>query len=70
MMDLDACASYSLGVFDALSLSGAICPVSGSATASAIGVAIKFFDDHPERWSQAPTFLLREAFKRAYPCRR
>ena len=69
LLAADFCTGYVLGTFDRLSATRQICPIYGSATASAMGVAVKFLRDHPERWSEGPSFLLTDAFKKAYPCR-
>lgn len=69
-LELDICSSYILGIFDALILSRAICPTpSGVATMQAVEVVQKYLRDHPEKWSQAPGFLVADPLKAAFPCR-
>jgi hypothetical protein len=63
------CAGYILGVYDQLAISGLICPPSsGGGTSQAVAVALKFLNDHPDRWHLHPAFLLAERFKEAFPC--
>jgi hypothetical protein len=59
-----------LGVFDQMALSRLICPPDNSTglTAQAVALALKFLNDHPERWALHPVFLIGESFKAAFPC--
>ena len=59
-----------MGVFDQMVLSHLICPASNPSglTAQAVAVALKFLNDHPEKWALAPAFLIGESFKAAFPC--
>jgi Rap1a immunity proteins len=59
-----------LGVFDQMALSRLICPPDNSTglTAQAVAVALKFLNDHPERWALHPVFLIGESLKAAFPC--
>lgn len=54
------CAGYILGVFDRMSLSRLICPPENPSggSAQAVAVALKFLNDHPERWHLAPVYLV------------
>jgi Rap1a immunity proteins len=63
------CAGYILGVFDQMVFSRLICPrynPSGLG-AQAVAVALKFLNDHPERWDVSPTVLIGQSFKAAFP---
>lgn len=64
----DSCVGYILGVMDAASLAGAICPSGGSITGKAIGVVRKFIRDHPEHWDRAPVWLVQEPLRSVFPC--
>jgi hypothetical protein len=58
-----------LGVFDEMLISHLICPPkSPGLTAQAVAVALKFLNDHPERWAASPADLIGESFKAAFPC--
>ncbi|TPG54350.1 Rap1a/Tai family immunity protein [Sphingomonas glacialis] len=65
------CTGYILGAFDALSLSHQICPSAASAsTVKVVTVARKYLRTHKKSWSSAPTFVIRDALKAAFPCER
>ena len=65
------CTGYILGVFDALSLARQICPSAKKAsTGPAIAAVRKALRTQPERWTSAPSFLVRDALKQAFPCKR
>ncbi|WP_404372385.1 Rap1a/Tai family immunity protein [Sphingomonas sp. MMS24-J45] len=65
------CTGYILGVFDALSLAHQICPSPTKAsTLTAIAAARKALRTHPDRWDSAPSFIVRDALKAAFPCTR
>jgi hypothetical protein len=64
------CAGYIIGVFDEMSFSRLICPPNNSdgLTAQAVAVALKFLNEHPEKWHLPPVFLIEQSFKAAFPC--
>lgn len=64
----DPCVAYILGVLDASSAAGEVCPKGGSLTYQAIGVVRKFIKDHPEFWDRAPVWLVKEPLKATFPC--
>ncbi len=65
------CTGYILGVFDALSLAQDICPSAKKASTRQAVVAVReALRLHPDRWSSAPSFLVRDALKQAFPCKR
>jgi hypothetical protein len=66
------CAGYILGVYDQMALSRLICPPNNpdGGSAQAVAVALRFLNEHPERWHMSPAFLLGESFKAAFPCRK
>ena len=68
-MQID-CSGYILGVFDQMVLSHLICLLSNPSGLSgqAVAVALKFLNDHPEKWALHPAFLIGESFKAAFPC--
>lgn len=67
----DFCTAYILGVFDSLSAARRICPsVERASTRDVVAAARRFVRDHPERWSRAPSFVVRDALRSAFPCGR
>lgn len=65
------CTGYILGIFDALSLAQEICPSAKKASTRQAVVAVrKALRLHPDRWTSAPSFLVRDALKQAFPCKR
>lgn len=65
------CSGYILGVFDAASYAGLICPPTlQGATAQALAVALKYLNDHPQEWHHNPGQLIAQGFKAAFPCRK
>jgi hypothetical protein len=68
---LDPCASYVLGVADALQMTDAICrPNSDIATRQTVAIVRKYVRDHPDEWATHPVILIRSALGRAFPCQR
>jgi hypothetical protein len=66
------CAGYIMGVFDQMSVSRLICPPNNpdGLSAQAVAVALRFLNDHPERWHVSPVALIGQSFKDAFPCGR
>jgi|SRR5712672_1251241 len=64
------CSSYLLGIYDQMSFSGLICPPDNSTGGGlqAVAVALKFLNEHPEKWHFHPVALVGESFKAAFPC--
>jgi len=52
-----------------MSLSRLICPPDNptGGSAQAVAVALKFLNEHPERWHLAPAYLVGQSFKAAFP---
>ena len=68
-LQMDLCASYIIGVSDALQLTGKTCrPSSEAATLQTITIARRYIAAHPEKWGWAPVFIVREALVGAFPC--
>lgn len=66
----DPCVAYIMGVFDALSVSRAICPTLGDATTlQMVAVVRKYIRDNPESWNSSPLFLVKHPLSHAFPCR-
>lgn len=66
----DFCTGYILGVFDALSLSHQICPSPTRASSLVVVAATrKYLRTHRKEWSSVPSFVLRDALQRAFPCK-
>lgn len=65
------CTGYILGAFDTLSLSHQICPSPARAsTVEAIAAARKYLRTHRKDYNKAPTFVVRDALRAAFPCKR
>lgn len=63
------CTGYIMGVFDTLSSSHQICPSSdGVSTIDAVAAARKYLRKHPKSWGNAPSFVVRDALRTAFPC--
>lgn len=66
----DFCTGYILGEFDTLSLSRQICPPpDGVSTIKAVAAARKYLRTHAKKASEAPSFVVRDALRRAFPCK-
>jgi len=64
------CTGYVIGVFDALSLSHQICPSPARASTGEVAAAArKYLRTHRKKWSSAPSFVLRDALRAAFPCK-
>ena len=65
------CSGYFLAVLVQMVLSNQICPrINSGLTAQAAAVALKFLNDHPEKWDQPPAALIGQSFRAAFPCSR
>ncbi len=65
------CTGYIIGVFDALSLSRQICPSTArSSNIEVAAVARKYLRKQAGKTSVAPSFVIRDALRRAFSCRR
>ncbi|MBJ6122362.1 Rap1a/Tai family immunity protein [Sphingomonas mollis] len=65
------CTGYIIGVFDALSLSRQICPSTArSSNIEVAAVARKYLRKQAGKTSVAPSFVIRDALRRAFPCKR
>jgi Rap1a immunity proteins len=62
------CLGYVAAVYDTMTFAEEVCPPTGVTTEQIVAVARKYFSDHPEKWGAHPAFLLRTAFKSAFPC--
>jgi len=66
----DFCSGYIMGAFDTLSLSHQIClSATGASTIDAVAAARKYLRTHRKAWSSAPSFVVRDALKAAFPCK-
>jgi len=64
------CTGYIIGEFDALSLSHEICPSpTRASTLKVVNAARKYLRTHPAKWTSAPSFVVRDALRAAFPCR-
>jgi hypothetical protein len=68
-LSADFCSGYVLGTFDSLSAAQRICPTDKATTEQVMAVARLYLSGHPELWEKAPSWVLEQAFKAAYPCR-
>lgn len=64
------CTGYILGEFDTLSLSHQICPSpAGVSNIEALAAARKYLRSHAKRAADAPSFVVRDALRHAFPCK-
>lgn len=64
------CTGYILGAFDTLSQSHQICPSAARAsTLEVVAAARKYLRTHRKAWDNAPSFVVRDALKTAFPCK-
>ena len=65
------CTGYIMGVFDTASSSRQICPSpTRVSTIDAVAAARKYIRKHPKKWGSAPSFVVRDALRAAFPCDR
>lgn len=65
------CTGYILGAFDTLSLTRQICPSPRRASnIEVIAAARKYLRNHADKSDVAPSFLVRDALRAAFPCKR
>lgn len=65
------CTGYILGAFDTLSLSHQICPpADGASTIQVVSAARKYLRAKAKMSTDAPSFVVRTALRRAFPCKR
>lgn len=68
---LDTCATYILGVADALQLTRDTCrPHSDAGSLQTVAIARRYISAHPDKWGWAPAALIREALVKSFPCGR
>lgn len=65
------CTGYIVAAFDTLSLSRQICPSpTRSSTTQAVAAARRYLRTRGRKTGAAPSFVIRDALRRAYPCKR
>jgi hypothetical protein len=65
------CTGYIMGEFDALSVAHEICPSpTRASTIKAVSAARKYLRTHRAKWTSAPSFVVRDALRAAFPCKR
>lgn len=65
------CTGYILAAFDTLSLSRQICPPAARASnLKVVAVARRYLRKRAGKTDAAPAFVLRDALRAAYPCKR
>lgn len=65
------CTGYIIGAFDTLSLSHQICPpADGASTMKVVAAARKYLRTRAKKTTDAPSFVVRTALRRAFPCKR
>jgi len=66
------CAGYILGEFDALSVSGDVCPATARASnIDVVATVRKYLRARAKKTGTgAPSFVVRDALRNAYPCKR
>jgi hypothetical protein len=64
------CTGYIMGEFDALSVAHEICPSpTRSSMLKVVSAARKYLRTHPAEWTSAPSFVVRDALRAAFPCK-
>lgn len=64
------CTGYIIAEFDTLSLSHQICPTArGASTIQVISAARKYLRTKGKKSTDAPSFVVRTALRRAFPCK-
>lgn len=65
----DFCTGYILGIADALQLARVTCrPSSDAATIQTVAIVRRYIDEHPERWGEHSSLIVRESLMAAFPC--
>lgn len=65
------CTGYIIAAFDTLSMTHQICPSpTRSSTLDAVTAVRKYLRAHTEKWDNAPAFVVRDALRAGFPCRR
>ena len=66
------CTGYILGEFDALSLAGDICPLPASVSNIKVVATVRGYlrARAKKTGTGAPSFVVRDALRDAYPCKR
>jgi len=66
------CTGYILGEFDALSLTGDICPLPASVSNIKVAATVRGYlrARAKKTGTGAPSFVVRDALRDAYPCKR
>lgn len=64
------CSGYIMAEFDTLSLSHQICPSVNDSSIRAIARTRKYLNRHREKWGSAPSFVVRDALRASFPCKR
>lgn len=64
------CTGYIIGAFDTLSQARQICPSPARAsTLDTVASVRRYLRTHDERWSDAPSFVVRDALRLSFPCK-
>lgn len=69
-LEVDFCSGYVLATYDTLSRYGVICPGEGVTTEKTMAVVRRFLETHPELWDRSPSWVVEQALREAYPCRK
>lgn len=65
------CTGYILAEFDALSLTRQICPFPAKASnIKVVAIARKYLRKRAKETTAAPVFVVRQALRSAFPCKR
>ena len=65
------CTGYIIAAFDTLSMTHQICPSPKRAsTLQAVAMARRYLRVHDEKWDNAPAFVVRDALRVVFPCKR
>lgn len=68
-VDATAFRAYVIGVYDALSLTNSIC--TSSPIKRQVGAIVeKYINNKPERWGEPAYYLVEDALKKVFPCKK
>jgi hypothetical protein len=68
-LNLDACTGYIMGMADALQMERVTCRGNSAAgTLQTVEIVRRFVLEHPERWDQHGSEIVRAALLAAFPC--
>lgn len=61
---------YVIGIYDALSAGGALCPPAGTTLGEVVETASAYLETHPAQWDMSAATLVQKALLTRFSCRR